>query len=77
MKRRLIAVPVDFLLPCGFTASLGRWVLLVNLAHWERGRGGWPTNWRTLPATAGVTAPIFRWWQLGPVQLRRLRWRNA
>lgn len=61
-------VPVPIL-----TVRWGRWE--VSIAPMlRREMGAWPTAWRELPSVRGVVAPIYRWWALGPVEVRRFRW---
>lgn len=62
-------------IPCGLTAGFGaRTIILVDLrpCSWGLGRGVWPhDNWRD---RLGFDAPIFRYFRVGPVEVRRMRW---
>lgn len=41
--------------------------VLTEPTMWQRGRGDWPDWWRLAPWRTG---PIYRWWALGPIEIR-------
>lgn len=51
--------------------EVGRWKVWVRPFVWRRARGDWPAHWRDNdPPWPG---PIFRYWQLGPIDIWRFR----
>lgn len=67
------SVGINVPLPGGWF-TVGRVQVCVFPVVWMRGRGDWPQHWRDLPPVDGVTAPIYRWWTLGPIEVRLFRW---
>ena len=65
----VVSVPLP-----GATVSWGRWQVLLFLRHWFRERGAYPSGWRNLPPVKGEVAPLYVWWHLGPIEVRRFRW---
>lgn len=59
--------PIVWAPPIGVNANFGRVQVLLWPLSWGRGRGEWPRHWRTWPDADG---PIFRWWRLGPIDVR-------
>lgn len=71
VRVRCYAYNFEACLPVILNISRGSWSLTVHPFHWRRMRGGWPRRWRDYkPAWPG---PIFRFWHLGPCEVRRYR----
>lgn len=59
-------------LPTIITLRVGEdWQVALMPFHWARARGGWPSHWRSIATMQA--GPIFWFWRLGPIEVRRLR----